>query len=166
MLAGIAGFIRQTQNRPEGLPFEVFSETSLDEESPTFLLNVISMWAHVWRIFNSHGFSSWGSASKKYVPVQLPLRGSQTFSGSQIDLKEGSLGTLVTVALKLPGDTGGLTATVPIPQISGVTRDVPVDFDTVLIEAASRGTFQAPGPALTYTVTQIRAVARNVIVPL
>jgi hypothetical protein len=92
--------------------------------------------------------------------------GAQTFSGSQIRLDEGPLGILVTVTLRLAGDSGGLTASVLVPQVSGVTREVAVEFDTVLIRAASRGNFQAPGPALTYTVTDLRAVARNVIQPV
>ncbi|HSV64709.1 MAG TPA: hypothetical protein VLJ59_02220 [Mycobacteriales bacterium] len=93
--------------------------------------------------------------------------GNRVFTGqSEIARQEGPLGTLVTVVLRPRGDTGGLTATVLIPQVSGVTREAGVDFDTVLIRAASRGNLQGPGPALTYTVTDLRATARSVILPL
>jgi len=91
--------------------------------------------------------------------------GSRLFSGSQITIDSGLLGAMVTVPLKLNADAGGLTATILIPQVLGVSREVPVDFDTILIRAVSRGKFETPGPALTYTTTVLRAVARIVIQP-
>jgi hypothetical protein len=92
--------------------------------------------------------------------------GSRTFNGHEISLHDGPLGTLVTVTLRLNADAGGLTATVLIPQVFGVSLENSVEFDTVLIKAASRGFTTRPGPEFTYTVIHLRGTAKNVILPL
>jgi hypothetical protein len=59
------------------------------------------------------------------------IEGDYKFSGKDIQLQEGPLGTLLTVVLRLRGDTGGLTITILIPQAIDVTREDPVTFQTL-----------------------------------
>jgi hypothetical protein len=73
---------------------------------------------------------------------------------------------MVTVTLKANADAGGLTATVLIPRIIGATREQSVEFETLLLKAASRGFVATPGPWLTYAVVQLRGTAKVVILPL
>jgi hypothetical protein len=68
--------------------------------------------------------------------------------------------------LRLNADMGQLTATVLIPAVLGVSREKNVEFDTVLIKAASRGSVARPGPDLTYTVIHLRGTAEAVTLPL
>jgi len=92
--------------------------------------------------------------------------GTRTFTGQEITQNDGPLGTMVTVTLKVNADAGGLTATVLIPRIIGATREQSVEFETLLLKAASRGFVVTPGPSLTYAVVQLRGTARVVILPL
>ena len=73
------------------------------------------------------------------------IEGDRTFSGKDIQLEESPLGTLLTVVLKLRGDTGGLAMTVLVPQVIDATRDNPVTFETIGIKASSRGTSEDQG---------------------
>jgi hypothetical protein len=91
--------------------------------------------------------------------------GDFTFTGSQIGLERSPLGTLVTVVLKANNDTGGITVTVLLPHITGVSRSSPVSFTTVAIKASSRGFIRTPGADLTYTVVPMLGTAKDVIVP-
>ncbi|MEA2502765.1 MAG: hypothetical protein QOD01_2876 [Actinomycetota bacterium] len=83
----------------------------------------------------------------------------------QITLQDTTLGTLVTVVLKINNDTGGLTVTVLIPRIIGAGRNKPVIFATMAIKTASRGFIATPGPSLTYTIVPLVGVASVVIIP-
>jgi hypothetical protein len=94
------------------------------------------------------------------------IEGDLTFTGEEISLEETSLGTLLTVTLKVDNDAGGLAATVLIPQAIGVTREKPVTFTTMAIKAASRGRRTNPGVALTYTIIPLTGTARIVMIPL
>lgn len=93
------------------------------------------------------------------------IEGDHTFSGKEIQLQQSPLGTLLTVVLKLPGDTGGLTITVLVPEVIDATRDKPVTFETIGIKASSRGNFGGPGVKLTYTILPLLATANIVLQP-
>ncbi|HYR63716.1 MAG TPA: hypothetical protein VET24_13935 [Actinomycetota bacterium] len=61
--------------------------------------------------------------------------GDLTFFGSQITRLDSALGTLLTVTLRAPHpDVGGTTSTLVLPQVTGVTRQNPVNFETVGIK--------------------------------
>jgi hypothetical protein len=94
------------------------------------------------------------------------IEGDFTFTGDEITLQDTTLGTLVTVTLKVNNDTGGLTVTVLIPRIIGAGLNKPVTFATVAIKTASRGFIATPGPSLTYTIVPLVGVASVVIIPL
>jgi hypothetical protein len=91
--------------------------------------------------------------------------GNRTFNGQEVSLQESPLGTLVTVTLRFNADAGGLTATVVVPQVFGVTGQNSVEFDTVLVKAASRGFTARPGPQFAYTVLHLKGAAKDVILP-
>jgi hypothetical protein len=93
------------------------------------------------------------------------VEGDRTFSGKEIQLQGSPLGTLLTVTLKLRGDTGGLTITVLIPRVIDVTRDNPVTFETIGIKASSRGNFGGAGVDLEYTILPLLATAKKVLMP-
>jgi hypothetical protein len=93
------------------------------------------------------------------------IEGDRTFSGKDIELEDSPLGTLLTVVLKLRGDTGGLTITVLVPHVFDVTRDNPVTFETIGIKASSRGNFGGPGVELAYTILPLLATAKRVLLP-
>lgn len=92
--------------------------------------------------------------------------GTFTFYGAGIERLDSPLGYLLTVVLRLAGDVGGLTATLLVPRIVGVTRDHPVTFATTLIKASSRGFIARPGPALTYDLVPLVGVAEDVLLPV
>jgi hypothetical protein len=93
------------------------------------------------------------------------IEGDRTFSGKEIQLQESPLGILLTVTLKLRGDTGGLTITVLIPQVIDVTEGNPVTFETIGIKASSRGNLGGPGVELAYTILPLLATAKKVPMP-
>lgn len=93
------------------------------------------------------------------------IEGDRTFSGKDIQLEGSPLGTLLTVVLKLRGDTGGLAMTVLVPQVIDATRDNPVTFETIGIKASSRGNFGGPGVDLAYTILPLLATAKKVPLP-
>src|ERR1041385_505802 len=65
--------------------------------------------------------------------------GSIDFSGKQITHTHSPLGTLLTVTLSNHPDAGAITATVLVPHVTGVTRETPVTFETLLVKATGRG---------------------------
>ena len=92
--------------------------------------------------------------------------GSFPFAAPGIAHQDGPLGTELTVTLKLPGDTGGLTATLLLSPVEGVSQEKSVRFETLLIKATSRGNLVSPGPAHTYHVVHLHGEAEKVIQPL
>jgi hypothetical protein len=93
------------------------------------------------------------------------IEGNRTFRGGEINRQDSPLGILITVTLRLKGDAGGLTATVLVPHVSGVSLNNSVEFDTVLIKAASRGNLVSPGPELTYTLIHLKGTERELLEP-
>jgi hypothetical protein len=103
-----------------------------------------------------------GDGRLQYAGVE----GDFLFTGSQIGLETSPLGTLVSVVLKANNDSGGITVTVLLPHITGVSRTSPVSFATLAIKASSRGFILTPGADLTYTVVPMLGTANDVILPL
>jgi hypothetical protein len=95
----------------------------------------------------------------------LGPEGDFEFSGNQIALSRGPLGTLVTVRLRLQDDAGGVTATILLPHVTGVARGNPVTFETLLVKASSRGLIDRPGPDLSYTIVPLLGTAQDAIQP-
>jgi hypothetical protein len=94
------------------------------------------------------------------------IEGNHTFFGKDIRQQESPLGILLTVTLKLQVDIGGITLTVLVPQVFGVTKDQPVTFETIAIKASSRGFISKEGAGLTYTILPLLARAEDRILPL
>jgi hypothetical protein len=103
-----------------------------------------------------------GDGRLQYTGVE----GDFLFTGSQIGLETCPLGTLVSVVVKANNDTGGITVTVLLPHVTGVSRTSPVSFATLAIKASSRGFILTPGADLTYTVVPMLGTANDVFLPL
>lgn len=101
-------------------------------------------------------------ASLRYAGVE----GDFTFHGHDVGQAQSSLGTLLSVVLKRQDDTGGITLTVLLPHVTGVTGQNPVTFETLAIKASSRGFTARPGADLTYTIVPLLGTAQEVILPL
>lgn len=93
------------------------------------------------------------------------IEGNHTFSGKDIRVQESPLGVLLTVSLRLSADIGGLTVTVLVPRVIGVTRADPVVFGTMGIKASSLGNFRGPAAELAYTILPLLGTARSVSEP-
>jgi hypothetical protein len=94
------------------------------------------------------------------------LEGDRNFLGSGIQAQDSPLGKLLTFLLKANNDTGGLALTVLLPNVSGVTGDQPVNFETIAIKTASRGFVAQAGATLTYEVIPLLGTASIVLLPL
>ena len=91
--------------------------------------------------------------------------GDKNFQGSGIEAQEGPLGRMLTVLLKPNNDTGGLSLTILLPTITGVTGDQPVQFATIGIRTASRGFIAQSGARLNYEVIPLLGTASRVLLP-
>jgi hypothetical protein len=94
------------------------------------------------------------------------LEGDKNFLGSGIQVQDSPLGRMLTILLKANDDSGGLSLTILLPNITGVTGDRPVDFATLAIKTASRGFVVQPGAILTYEVLPLLGTASKVLLPL
>jgi hypothetical protein len=94
------------------------------------------------------------------------LEGDKNFLGSGIQVQDGPLGRMLTILLKANDDSGGLSLTVLLPNVTGVTGDQPVDFATLAIKTASRGFVAQSGATLTYEVLPLLGTASKVLLPL
>ncbi|HYU71794.1 MAG TPA: hypothetical protein VEL31_03850 [Ktedonobacteraceae bacterium] len=94
------------------------------------------------------------------------VEGEHTVSGHALQKQDSPLGTLLTVLLKPNNDTGGLTLTVLLPGVFGVTFENPVTFQTLAIKTASRGFVATPGAQFTYEIVPLLATAKMVFIPL
>jgi hypothetical protein len=102
-------------------------------------------------------------------PGRLEYRGIEgdlTFSGQNIELQEGPLGTLVTIILQPNPDIGVGTCTLLVPQVFGVSRDQPLTFETLAIKTTRRGFSAEAGAGRTYTILPLLGKAEDVILPL
>ena len=93
------------------------------------------------------------------------IEGDKNFQGSSIQAQEGPMGSMLTVLLKANNDTGGLSLTILLPTISGVTGDQPVQFATIGIRTASRGFVAQSGATLNYEVIPLLGTAIKVLLP-
>ena len=94
------------------------------------------------------------------------LEGDKNFLGNGIQVQESPLGRMLTILLKANDDTGGLSLTILLPNVTGVTGDQPVEFATIGIRTASRGFVAEAGATLTYEVLPLLCTASKVILPL
>jgi hypothetical protein len=98
---------------------------------------------------------------------QLDYKGPEgdlTFRGSEINILESELETLVSVPLKRISDAGSLHLTILIPRITVRGRDT-VSFATLGIKTAKRGFIESEGPDATYAVFPFLGKAQNSIEP-
>jgi hypothetical protein len=93
------------------------------------------------------------------------VEGSLTFRGPEIENVSSPLGVLLSVVLRPQGDAGGITVTLLVPHVTGVTRQHPVTFETLAIKATSRGFIATPGADHTYTIVPLLATAKAVLLP-
>ncbi|SEK65606.1 hypothetical protein [Nitrosovibrio tenuis] len=96
---------------------------------------------------------------------QLEYHGAEgqlTFHGDDISQEQTVLGTLISVALKLNMDAGGLDFALVLPPVNLGGRAHQA-FETVSFKIHSKGRMARPaGPELTYEVVHLNGIAEDI----
>ncbi len=89
--------------------------------------------------------------------------GTQTFIDKEITLQSIPKGQLIIVMLTARDTASAIFLTLVIPTIT-LTTDQSVTFETLLLQARTRGL--ANGPAMLYAVLPLLGIASHVVQPL
>jgi hypothetical protein len=113
----------------------------------------------------SVSYSTTGLDGKPHFSYQDAVV-SKSFTGEQIEVSKTSIGSLVTVVLRLTPDAGSTTFTVLIPSINLVSEGIPSPVDTIGITTVHRFSI-APallkGQIELYTTTPLTGTAISVV---